>query len=194
MTMSSVRDIQVLGPESSGLSIQPLSSRKHDIYCYKISLREPDSYLVAELCKHHVKHEYLLVKGHVFLSDFQDYKRCLLLFEKNISQVAGPVTPEHLSILLSDQYCVVRPYAWYRQYDAKVELYSYKVPRSEFLDMVQNLISNIDSLHKVMSMGFRASAIYTQVDQAELLVALSKLYYPQGRIRSITSRCVIWNP
>lgn len=192
MTTSSACSVQILGKESSGFVIQPLNSKKRDLYYYKISVRDLDPQLAREICATELKHEYLCAKGIILLADFQDYARALLLFERNIVQVSGPVSEEHLQILLSNHYCVIRPHAWYRQYDAKVELYSYRATRTDFQNRTQELINNIGPAYKVMTVGYRSMAVYTQLDQAELLVAMCRLSFPQQYIRSFISRCVIW--
>lgn len=184
---------QVLGFESSGLSVVPINCNRHRKFIYRIYLKSLDSAAITDVCMRYLKQEFMALRGTLYLADFDDYKQALNLFEKHITQVAGPVTEHHLDVLLGNYMCVVRPRNWYHQYDARVELFSYRERSNVFHHQVSDLVGNIEHPYKVVALGFRSAAVYTMMPQAELMTALCKVTYPDKTIRTYVSRCVVWN-
>lgn len=135
----------------------------------------------------------------LFLSNYKDLKTTLAVYGSLISQVAGPISKEHLDLLYSPNFlCESKQKLWYNMYDCKVETwiplkyrstalgpYPYSHTTEDFSslnDLVLYLKENIN-VHMPRKWATRYSTtVYCNFDELINILPFVKMAYPENRL------------
>lgn len=185
--------IKPLGTESSGFAAEPISNIKYNKYAYKIDFKQDqDTSEIAHICEQAFEDEFITFRHVIYIASYSDYCLALMLFEKRIERVSGPVNSDHVDILLSKYVCVIRPNNWYRLYDCKMDVYFSMNARQNYKTLVADLESLIEPPFKMVKSSFWHVCVYNTFEQARVTEAMCKLTYPRETLRMYITRCLVY--
>lgn len=186
--------IKPLGTESSGFSMEPISNIKYNKYAYKIEFKQDIPHLddIGHICKEAFADEHVSFRNVIYIAAYEDYCLALMLFEKKIHKVSGPVNEDHIDILLSKNICVIRPHNWYRLYDCKMDIYFSMDARANYKNTVTEIESLVEQPFKIVKNSFWHLCIYNTYEHAKITEAMCKLTYPRETLRMYITRCLVY--
>lgn len=188
--------ISPLGTESSGFNSSPIGNIKYNKYAYKIIFKpcgpSEDMQSVQYICEQAFQDEFACFRDCLYIAHYEDYCLALMLFERRIESVSGPINQEHIDILLSKYTCVVRPHNWYKLYDCKMDIYFSIDARANYRETVDNVVSMLEEPYKVVRHSFWSLCVYNTFEHARVTEAICKLSYPKDAIRMYLTRCLIY--
>ena len=188
--------IRPLAAESSGLIVEPISSIKYNKYAYKINFYEHTSFddfkELNHICEQAFEDDFVCFRSLLYIASFNDYCLALMLFERHIESVSGPINQNHIDILMSNYDCVVRPHNWYKLYDCKMEIYFNINVRAHYSNTLDELEALVEPPYKMVRSGFWNICIYNTFESARVTEAICKLTYPRESVRMYITRCLVY--
>lgn len=138
----------------------------------------------------------------LFIHDYKDLLKTLSIYGSQISEVHGPISKEHVELLVSRNYkCQSKEKLWYGIYDCKVEtwlpyrfsknvqtVYINKFTTSiirdddEVAPLITYIKDNINSHAPKHWTGKFTSTIYCKFDEFIEILPFVKLSYPNHRL------------